>query len=88
MKAGGSEKFRCFAWGMAAGSELNREKGDFRMWVEDGEKFAFVGLDVKTESLPPVESLPPHFWVFTDKTFELPRRASAGRGLLQGIRDL
>ncbi len=42
------------------------------MWVEDGEKFAFVGLNVKTEGLPPFEPFPPHFWIFTEKTFKVP----------------
>ena len=47
--------------------------GDISMWVEDGEKFAFVGLDVKIEGLAPVEFFPPHFWIFAEQTFELPQ---------------
>ena len=42
------------------------------MWIDDGEKYALVGLEVKQEGQPPPEQVAPDLWVLTTTTFDVP----------------
>ena len=42
------------------------------MWIDDGEKYALVGLEVKQEGEPPLEHIAPNLWVLTTTTFDVP----------------
>ena len=42
------------------------------MWIDDGEKYALVGLEVKFEGAPPPEQIAPNLQVLTETTFEVP----------------
>ena len=41
-------------------------------WIDDGEKYALVGLDVKTEGNIPNGIIAPGLWVVADTRFEFP----------------
>jgi len=41
-------------------------------WVEDGQKYALVGLDVKFEGTLSLQKLAPHLWAFADAKFTVP----------------
>ena len=42
------------------------------MWIDDGEKYALVGLQVKLKGAPPPERIAPNLRVLTDTTFDVP----------------
>ena len=42
------------------------------VWISDGEKYAFVGLQVKLEGTPPPERIAPNLWALTATTFDVP----------------
>ena len=42
------------------------------MWIDDGEKYALVGLEVKLEGIAPPEQVEPDLWILTDTTFDVP----------------
>ncbi|MCY4547182.1 MAG: hypothetical protein OXC28_02335 [Defluviicoccus sp.] len=42
------------------------------MWIDDGEKYALVGLQVNLEGEPPPERIAPNLRVLTDTTFDVP----------------
>ena len=42
------------------------------MWIEDGEKYALVGLTVKIDGHLPPGKITPNLWVFADTTFNVP----------------
>ena len=42
------------------------------MWIEDGEKYALVGLQVNLNGAPPPKRVAPNLWVLTDTTFDVP----------------
>lgn len=42
------------------------------MWINDGEKYALVGLEVNLEGVPPPEHIAPNLQVLTDTTFDVP----------------
>lgn len=44
------------------------------VWIEDGEKYALVGLDVKIDGHIPTGEVAPNLWVLTDTTFNIPPR--------------
>src|SRR5271169_1685238 len=41
-------------------------------WIDDGEKYALVGLSVKTQGNIPNGIIAPGFWCVTDSRFEFP----------------
>ena len=42
------------------------------MWIDDGEKYALIGLQVQLEGVPPPERIAPNLRVLTDTTFDVP----------------
>ncbi len=42
------------------------------MWIEVGEKYALVGLNVKIDEQLPLERITPNLWVLADTTFDVP----------------
>ena len=42
------------------------------MWIEDGEKYAVVGLNVNIDGHIPPGMINPNHWVWTDTTFNVP----------------
>ena len=42
------------------------------MWIDDGEKYALVGLQVRLKGAPPPERIAPNLRVLTDTTFDVP----------------
>jgi hypothetical protein len=42
------------------------------MWIEDGEKYALIGLSVKVEEHLPTGRITPNLSVLTGKVFNLP----------------
>ena len=42
------------------------------MWIDDGEKYALVGLEVKLKGAPPPEQIAPNLQVLTETTFDVP----------------
>ena len=42
------------------------------MWIDDGEKYALVGLEVNQEGEPPPEQIAPNLWILTTTTFDVP----------------
>ena len=42
------------------------------MWIEDGEKYALVGLDVNIDGHLRSEKITPNLWVLADTTFDFP----------------
>jgi len=46
--------------------------GNSATWIDDGEKYALVGLSVKIEGNIPSGMIVPHFWVVPDATFNIP----------------
>ena len=42
------------------------------MWIDDGEKYALVGLQVELIGAPPPKRIAPNLWVLTDTTFGVP----------------
>ena len=42
------------------------------MWIEDGEKYGLIGLQVKLEGAAPPEQVGADLWVLTDTTFDVP----------------
>lgn len=42
------------------------------MWIDDGEKYALVGLEVKLEGSVSPQQVKPELWVLTDTTFDVP----------------
>ena len=42
------------------------------MWIDDGEKYALVGLQVKLKGAPPPERIAPNLRVLNDTTFDVP----------------
>ena len=53
------------------------------MWIDDGEKYALVGLHLKLKGAPPPERIAPNLRVLTDTTFDVPPE---WRGWLGSIR--
>ena len=53
------------------------------MWIDDGEKYALVGLQVKLRGEPPPERIAPNLWALTDTTFDVPPE---WRGWLGSVR--
>jgi hypothetical protein len=47
--------------------------GDFSTWIDDGEKYAIVGLSVKTEGAIPSGARTPNLRVLADATFAIPQ---------------
>jgi hypothetical protein len=45
---------------------------DFSAWINDGEKYAFVGLEVRVEGPLPNGQLTQNFWVLSDARFSIP----------------
>jgi hypothetical protein len=41
-------------------------------WIADGEKYALIGLDANVRDHLPFQELAPGFWVWTDRTFDVP----------------
>ena len=54
------------------------------MWIDDGEKYALVGLEVAFEGTPPPVHIAPNLWVLTKTTFDVP---SVWRKWLGSIRS-
>jgi hypothetical protein len=50
--------------------EMNASKSV--SWIDDGEKYALIGLSVKTEGNIPHGIIAPRLWVVTDTRFEFP----------------
>lgn len=42
------------------------------MWIDDGEKYALVGLEVKLEGTVPPQQVESDLWVLTGTTFDVP----------------
>ena len=42
------------------------------MWINNGEKYALVGLEVNLEGAPPPEQIAPNLQVLTETTFDIP----------------
>jgi len=42
------------------------------VWIEDGEKYALVGLSVNIDRYLPPRKIASNLWVFSDRTFDLP----------------
>ena len=42
------------------------------MWIEDGEKYALIGLNVKIDGHLPSGKVAPNLWLLTDTTFSVP----------------
>ena len=42
------------------------------MWIEDGEKYALIGLNVRIDGHLPSEKIAPNLWVLADPTFNVP----------------
>ena len=42
------------------------------MWIDDGEKYALVSLEVKLEGTVPPQQIESDLWVLTDTTFDVP----------------
>jgi hypothetical protein len=42
------------------------------VWIDDGDKYALVGLELKLEGALPPERIAPGLWVLTDTTFDVP----------------
>jgi len=42
------------------------------MWIDDGEKYALVGLEVKLEEPTPTGQIAPDLWVLTNPMFDIP----------------
>jgi hypothetical protein len=41
-------------------------------WIDDGEKYALIGLSVKTEGNIPHGIIAPKLWIVADAQFEFP----------------
>jgi hypothetical protein len=52
-------------------------------WIENGEKYALVGLSVKLEGHIPTGKISSHLWVLSDTKFDIPPH---WRGWLGSIR--
>jgi hypothetical protein len=48
-------------------------RGDFSAWIDDSEKYALVGLSVKTEGQIPSGTITPTLSVLADTTFSIPQ---------------
>ena len=46
--------------------------GDSAVWIEDGEKYALVGLNVKIDGHIPPGKIAPNLWVLADTPFNVP----------------
>jgi hypothetical protein len=44
----------------------------FAVWVDDGDKYALVGLELKLDGVMPPERIAPDLWVLAGTTFEVP----------------
>jgi len=42
------------------------------MWIDEGEKYALVGFEVKLEDPTPTGQITPDLWVLTNPTFDIP----------------
>ena len=51
---------------------MNGMNGDSSSWIADGEKYALVGLSVKTEGRIPYGKVTPNLWILADATFAVP----------------
>jgi hypothetical protein len=41
-------------------------------WIDDGEKYAVIGLSVKLDDPVPLQEMTPHHWAFADAQFDIP----------------
>jgi hypothetical protein len=41
-------------------------------WIDDGDKYAVVALDVELDHPVPIQQMTQHHWVFADERFEMP----------------
>ena len=41
-------------------------------WIDDGEKYAVIGLSVKLDDPMPLQEMTPHHWAFADAQFDIP----------------
>ena len=56
------------------------------MWIDEGEKYALVGLEVNQEGAPAPEQVAPNLWVLTTTTFDVPEaRLLRARGCGQCV---
>jgi hypothetical protein len=46
--------------------------GESATWINDGDKYALVGLNVKVEGNIPTGNITPSLWVLADTTFNIP----------------
>ena len=46
--------------------------GDSAVWIEDGEKYALIGLNVKIDGHLPPGKIAPNLWVLADTKFNVP----------------
>ena len=54
---------------------------DFLTWVSEGEKYALVGISVKTEGHIPSGKISLNLWTLTDPTFAMPSTEKNGQTL-------
>jgi hypothetical protein len=47
-------------------------RGNPATWIDDGEKYALVGLSAKVEEYIPFQKLTSSLWVWADTTFNIP----------------
>jgi hypothetical protein len=50
----------------------NGGKANSHAWIDDGEKYALVGLSVKIDGHISASKITPHLWVLADTKFEIP----------------
>lgn len=50
----------------------DRSRGNPATWIDDGEKYALVGLSVKIEGQISTGKVAPHLWVLADTKFDIP----------------
>ena len=41
-------------------------------WIDDGEKYAVIGLSVKLDDPVQLQEMTPHHWAFADAQFDIP----------------
>jgi hypothetical protein len=46
--------------------------GNGASWVDDGEKYALLALNMKFDDPLPLQEMTPHHWAFADEQFKLP----------------
>ena len=51
---------------------LRHDRRPYATWIDDGEKYALVGLDVKVDENIPTGNVTPSLWVLANTTFNIP----------------